>query len=117
VCEDYGGDFVYLNKQVWMLKMPNSDSLIFEWDINKAKSNFAKHHISFIEATTVFGDTLSVTILDPLHSFGEERYITVGQSINGNLLVIAHTDRENRVRIISARLATRKERKYYEEKQ
>jgi len=87
----------------------------FEWDSNKAARNLQKHGVSFQEATTIFGDVLSATFPDPDHSVGESRYITIGVSRLGHLLVVAHTDRNDRIRIISARLATRQEQQFYEE--
>ena len=88
----------------------------FEWDTAKAAKNLAKHGVSFEEAATVFRDTLSATGADPDHSVGEERFITFGVSTSGRLLVVAHTERGDTIRIISARPATRGERKiYYEE--
>lgn len=87
----------------------------FEWDGRKANSNQKKHSISFQEAATVFGDTLAITFHDPDHSLKEHRFITIGMSRFGKVLMVAHTDRGNNIRIISARKATRKERKYYEE--
>lgn len=87
----------------------------FEWDPNKAKKNIKKHRVSFNEAATVFGDPLSMTFFDPDHSIDENRYITIGLSHLGRLLVVAHTDRDDRIRIISARKATHRERKFYEE--
>jgi len=86
----------------------------FEWDQEKAESNLKKHGVSFPEATTVFADPLSLTNHDPDHSDREDRYITIGESIYGNLLVVAHTDRGDTVRIISARYATRREIRGYE---
>ena len=86
----------------------------FEWDITKAKTNLRKHRVAFSEATTVLKDRLSITIHDPDHSVDEDRYITIGASITGRLLMVAHTDRGDRTRIISARELTRKERKAYE---
>ena len=86
----------------------------FQWDPIKAASNVEKHGISFEEAVTVFGDPLAVTILDPDHSVGESRLLTIGLSRSQTLLVISHTDRSNEIRLISARLATRQERKSYE---
>jgi len=86
----------------------------FEWDPNKAANNLAKHSVSFHEASTVFGDPLSSTFDDPDHSDDEERYITIGESADGRLLIISHTDREQRIRIISAREAKRRERRIYE---
>jgi len=89
--------------------------LEFKWDENKAKRNLKKHGVSFEEASSVFGDPLALTIPDPLHSEEEDRFITLGESHSRRLLVVASTDRGNRVRIISARVATRRERKDYEE--
>ncbi len=82
----------------------------FEWDPNKATNNIAKHEISFYEASTVFADPLSLTFSDPDHSRSEDRYVTIGESMQRNLLIISHTDRDQRIRIISAR----KERRIYE---
>ncbi len=87
----------------------------FEWNPNKAALNFEKHGISFQEAATTFKDPLSVTFPDPDHSIGESRYIIIGISRFGQILVVAHTDREDKIRIITARKATRQERKFYEE--
>ena len=87
----------------------------FEWDTAKAAKNPAKHGVSFEEAATVFRDTLSATGADPDHSVGEERFITFGVSTSGRLLVVAHTERGDTIRIISARPATPGERKIYEE--
>ena len=89
--------------------------LLFEWDINKAKKNLRIHGISFDEASTAFKDILSVTIHDPLHSDEEDRFILIGNSYKNRLLVVVHIERGNKVRIISARRATRKERMQYEE--
>jgi len=88
----------------------------FEWDPDKARSNFEKHGVLFSEAATVLGDALAWTFPDPEHSIDEERFLTIGVSEQGNLIVVSHTDREEAVRIISARKATRRERKYYEER-
>ena len=88
--------------------------LTFEWDSRKARSNFAKHGVGFQEASTIFGDPLSLTIPDPEHSLSEERYITVGRAFSGKLLVVVHTERGDNIRIISARRASRRERKFYE---
>ncbi len=89
--------------------------MLFDWDEEKARSNFAKHDVSFDEATSVFDDPLFLTFADPEHSLQEQRFIIMGESAKGRLLVIAYTDRENNTtRLISARLATRKERKNYE---
>ena len=87
----------------------------FEWNPDKADINLRKHNISFHEATTVFDDSLSVTFPDPDHSIGEERYVIIGMSELGKVLIVSHTDRENRIRIISARTANRQEKRFYEE--
>lgn len=87
----------------------------FEWDLKKAQLNLKKHGVSFQEAATIFGDPLSVTFPDPDHSVGESRYVTIGMSQFERLIVIAHTDRGERVRLISARRATRRETRFYEE--
>jgi uncharacterized DUF497 family protein len=90
-------------------------SLTFEWDPDKAGENERKHGVSFAEAATVFGDPLSATVADPDHSVGEVRFLTLGMSHQQRLLVVAHADRDDAVRLISARAATRAERKTYEE--
>jgi uncharacterized protein len=87
----------------------------FEWDPEKARRNVGKHGVSFDEAVTVFYDPLSATFDDPDHSDNEQRYITVGFSSQHRLLVIGHTEREEVVRIISARRSTAHERKKHEE--
>ena len=90
--------------------------IVFDWDPRKAKSNHAKHGVSFEDASTVFGDPLSLTIVDPSHSRpAEERFVTIGNSFLGNLLLVAHRDEGEDVRIISACKATRRERNDYEE--
>jgi len=89
--------------------------LLFEWDKNKAKRNIEIHRISFDEASTAFKDTLSLTIHDPLHSDEEDRFTLIGNSVKNRLLVIVHTERGDKIRIISTRKATKKERKQYEE--
>lgn len=89
--------------------------LLFEWDEEKSRNNLRKHGVSFDEATTIFGDPLSVTIDDPRHSIRESRWVTLGLSVKLRLLAVVHTDRGGRIRIISARLATRYERETYEE--
>ena len=90
-------------------------ALLFEWDPQKARANSEKHGVSFEEGATVFADPLSLTIGDPDHSADEERFVTVGLSISGRLLVVSHTDRGQSIRLISVRPATRRERKAYEE--
>lgn len=87
----------------------------FEWDAAKDLKNLHKHGVSFEEAASVFYDPLAVTGADPDHSEGEERQVTFGISSVGRLLVVAHTDRGDAIRIISARVATRRERRIYEE--
>jgi len=86
----------------------------FEWDTDKAKDNLKKHDISFHEASTVFGDPLSITFNDPDHSIREHRFLTFGHSRMSQLLVVIHAERHRKTRIISARRATRQERKIYE---
>ncbi|MCU0567321.1 MAG: BrnT family toxin [Oculatellaceae cyanobacterium Prado106] len=88
--------------------------MTFQWNPDKASSNIKKHGVSFEEAVTVFGDPLAVTISDPDHSAGEFRFLTMGQSTLQRLLVVSHTEREGEVRLISARLATRQEKRNYE---
>ncbi len=86
----------------------------FEWDREKAKKNLKKHNVSFDEAMTVFYDPLSATFDDPDHSVGEQRYITIGYSSRSRLLVVSYAEREDTIRIISARPATAHERKRHE---
>jgi uncharacterized DUF497 family protein len=87
----------------------------FEWDDAKAETNERKHGVPFTEAMTVFGDPLSLTGYDPDHSDDEDRYITMGLSGAGRHLIVSHTDRGDKIRIISAREASRGERKDYED--
>jgi uncharacterized DUF497 family protein len=88
----------------------------FEWDDNKASINEQKHGVSFTEAITVFSDPLELTIPDPDHSQGEFRFLSIGRSTQGTLLVVAYTEREPAsIRLISARPATKYERKQYEQ--
>lgn len=87
----------------------------FEWDKRKARQNLAKHQVDFPEASTVFSDTLSITIADPDHSEDEQRWVTIGLSNRQRLLVVVHTEEEETIRIISARAADRLERRKYEE--
>jgi uncharacterized DUF497 family protein len=86
----------------------------FEWDLNKADYNLKNHGVDFAEASTVFNDPLSVTYPDPDHSFDEDRFIIIGLSADHRLLIVAHTDRNEITRIISAREVTNRERKLYE---
>ena len=87
----------------------------FEWDDAKAESNLLKHGVSFAEAMSVFADDLALTAYDPDHSDDEDRYITMGLSADGRLLIVSHTDRDQAIRIISAREATNRERRDYED--
>lgn len=89
--------------------------LLFEWDTEKAAKNYKTHGITFDEACTAFKDILSLTIYDPWHSEEENRFVLIGNSYKNRLLVVVHTERGDRIRIISARKATRNERKQYEE--
>jgi len=91
-------------------------ALFFEWDENKASTSLKKHDVSFEEATTVFGDTWSITVRDPLHSIDEDHFIIIGYSCKHRLAVVIHTERGDNIRIISARLATKRERNFYERK-
>ena len=88
--------------------------MLFEWNEEKARSNLIKHGVSFDEATSVFDDPLFLTFADPEHSIQEQRFLIMGESAKGRLLVVSYTDRAETTRLISARLATRKERKAYE---
>jgi uncharacterized protein len=90
-------------------------SIKFEWDKLKAPQNLQKHQVDFTEASTVFADTLSMSIPDPDHSEDEERWVTIGLSNRQRLLVVVHTEEEETIRIISARTADRLERRKYEE--
>jgi len=87
----------------------------FEWDPKKANSNLLKHQGSFEEASSALSDPMAATGADPDHSIGEFRYVTFGISERGRLLVVAHTEQSETIRIISARLASRREKKIYEE--
>jgi uncharacterized DUF497 family protein len=89
--------------------------VVYEWNVAKASANIKKHGISFDAAATVFLDPLALTFPDPFHSGGEEREITIGHTAGHQVAFVAHCQRGNRVRIISARKATRTERKQYEE--
>ena len=88
---------------------------LFEWDTEKAAANLKKHDVTFDEASTVFGDPLAILIPDPDHSVVEQRYLLLGMSNRHRLLVVAHAERPPRTRLISARRATPKERRTYEE--
>jgi uncharacterized DUF497 family protein len=88
---------------------------IFEWNPEKARTNLQKHQLDFEEASTIFDDPEFITFLDEEHSDDEERYITIGLSNKNRLLLVAHTERDNTIRIISARKATKNEEKFYQE--
>ena len=88
--------------------------LLFEWDLEKAASNRLKHGVSFEEASTLFGDDRSLTIPDPKHSQQEPRFVTMGLSYADRVLVVVHTDRRGKIRLISARPASQKERRQHE---
>ena len=81
---------------------------LFEWDEIKEKDNLKKHHVDFIEAKTVFNDPLSITIHDPKHSIKESRFIDIGRSNMGRVLIVIYTERNNTIRIISSRIATKR---------
>ena len=87
----------------------------FEWDPGKAASNVRRYGVAFEDAASVFGDPLARTIPDPEHSTEEARFVTMGVTVGGRLVVVVHTDREGRTRLISARPATRREKNSYEE--
>ena len=87
----------------------------FEWNPAKDEANLRKHGISFVDAATVFSDPLSYTFDDPDHAQHEHRWLTLGRTQSGRLLIVSHTERNRRIRIISAREATKYERKIYEE--
>lgn len=89
--------------------------MVYEWDSSKAAANLKKHRVAFTEAATVFLDPLALTYQDPDHSEGEQRYITLGESTRGRVILVAHLDRGDRIRIISVRRATRKEAHEYGE--
>jgi uncharacterized DUF497 family protein len=91
-------------------------SLTFEWDEKKADENLRKHGVSFDEAKTVFNDPFSLTIYDPDHSSNEQRYVDIGLSLKGRLIVVSYCERGDTIRLISSRKATRKEQRGYEEK-
>lgn len=90
-------------------------SLEFEWEPDKAAKNLSKHKVSFQEAATVFADESGATVYDPDHSENEDRFLTIGYSNRKRLLIVSHTDRDNRIRIISARMLKPYERRQYEQ--
>jgi uncharacterized protein len=87
----------------------------FTWDVEKAAANFKKHRVDFREAATVFDDPLSTTFPDHGHSSSEQRFLTIGMSAQGRTLVVSHAELGDRIRLISARDTTRRERRFYEE--
>jgi len=103
--------------QLWtnLTSAANTNGVIFRWDVRKATTNLKKHGIDFREAATIFADPLSTTFPDQDHSQNEHRFLTIGQSIRGRILVVAHTEEGDTIRIISAREATRREQSFYEE--
>jgi uncharacterized DUF497 family protein len=103
-----------LTRNAIAVQLTASSMMRFAWDPDKAARNLAKHGVSFAEASTAFGDPLSVTIPDPAHSGDEDRFVLFGVSEQGRLLVVVHTGRDATTRIISARIATRHEREQYE---
>ncbi|MBA2336044.1 MAG: BrnT family toxin [Pyrinomonadaceae bacterium] len=97
--------------------MVSENDFSFDWDEDKAAANFKKHKVKFEEAKTIFGDPFSVTKNDPLHSVGEMRFVDIGRSVNGKILVVSYTQRGRKIRLISCRKATKAERMVYEEKE
>ncbi len=91
-------------------------ALVFQWDSEKAIANYSKHGVTFEEACSAFGDPLSITVEDIKHFQMEKRYILLGETFERKLVVVSHTERGQGIRIISARLATRRERREYEER-
>ncbi len=89
--------------------------LLFEWDEVKAKANFKKHKVSFEEGKTIYNDPFLFTFPDDKHSVTEDRYVNIGLSANRRVLILTHTERQGKIRIISCRKATTRERKFYEE--
>ncbi len=89
--------------------------MVYEWDSGKAATNLKKHRVAFTEAATAFLDPLALTYRDPDHSEQEQRYITIGQSRQGRVILVAHLDRGDRIRIIGARKASRREAHEYRE--
>ncbi|MFH0996082.1 MAG: BrnT family toxin [Pseudomonadota bacterium] len=89
--------------------------LTFEWDEVKAKENLKKHGVNFEEGKTIFNDSFLFTFPDIEHSVNEERYINIGLSANGRILIVIHTERQEKIRIVSCRKATARERRFYEE--
>ena len=97
--------------------MATKDDLGFEWEGDKAEANLKKHKIGFEEAKTVFADPFAITIDDPKHSVDENRFMDIGTSAEGKILVVSYTEREGKIRLISCRKAVKTERKIYEERE
>ena len=97
--------------------MAAETNLDFEWDEDKAAANLKKHKISFEEAKTVFADSFSITLDDPVHSLDEPRFVDIGESADGEILVVSYAERKQKIRLISCRKATKAERKVYEERE
>ncbi|MBK8232493.1 MAG: BrnT family toxin [Candidatus Eisenbacteria bacterium] len=91
--------------------------MLFQWDADKARLNLRKHRVDFEDACTIFGDPFEITIVDPDHSRDEQRFLSVGRAHDGKLYTVSYTERGAHIRLISARLANRKERLTYEEDQ
>ncbi|CAN5723049.1 BrnT family toxin [soil metagenome] len=96
--------------------MPLPTELDFEWDEDKAAQNLKKHKVTFDEAKTAFGDPFSITIDDPSHSIDEKRFIDIGISAKGKMLVVSYIERGKKIRLISCRKATKVEQEMYEER-
>jgi uncharacterized DUF497 family protein len=92
-------------------------ALQFEWDEDKSRGNLKKHRVAFEEAKTVFNDPFAITIVDPVHSDEEGRYLGVGQSAKGRMLMVYYTERKDNIRIIGCRKATKSERRTYEDQE
>lgn len=92
-------------------------SLLFEWDAAKDKANYKKHQVTFAESRTIFNDPFLLTFPDEAHSPSEDRFISIGATIDGRVLLVIHTERGQKIRLISSCLATNVERRVYEEKQ
>lgn len=97
------------------VEMPNGEELEVEWDPNKADEVWHEHHVSFDEAATVFADPLALTVFDGDHSFDEDRWVTIGLTRQDKVVVVSHTPRGARVRLITARWPEPEERKHYEQ--
>jgi uncharacterized protein len=90
-------------------------SLLFEWDVAKDRANYQKHRVTFAESRTIFNDPFLLTFPDEAHSQNEERFISIGATTGGQVLVVVHTERGQKIRLISSRMATNVERRVYEE--